>query len=415
MTKKLLVLASRFPYPALGGDKLFLTNVAQALANDYRVTLLCLCENSDEMTREVTDSPFAEIHRVFLPRWRSYANTAVAAGTKRPLQLAYYYSGEFRQKFRELASRHDGVLAHLIRTGQYLTAAQRLPSILLMADAISLNYQRISELGKSYSWKNGIYKIERRRLFEYERSVFDRFDQIWLHSDIDRTFLGIPPSPHIRTIPMGVDLNDFPYTPDVGGNTAVFIGNMNSVQNQDACFYFVEDILPIVRQNASICFRIVGNAPERIKKRFESYSHVEVTGRVDSIAAHVDNAFCGICSVRAGAGVQNKILNYFALGLPCVSSQIGLEGISAAHGKDLMVFDSASEAAEHVLALFNGPHLRTRLARNARALIESQYSWKTIYGQIKSEVDRMFESRPELASEDVEGAFDSVRAVYSSR
>lgn len=390
--KTLLILASRFPYPVVGGDKLFLMNVSRALADRHRLTLLCFCESKQEMRYQVTGGPFAEIHRVYLPKWRSYWNSLAALPTKQPLQLAYYDSQEFWRKAGELIPKHDAVLAHLIRTAPYVDGVADTPTILLMADAISLNYERISKLGDSYSWKNTVYWLEQKRLFEYERSISNRFCQTWLHSDVDREFLGIPASAsHIRRIPMGIDLEDFPFNPNANGNKIVFIGNMASAQNQDACFYFIDHILPLVREKADVCFRVVGNAPHRVKTRLESHRFVEVTGRVDSIAAHVQHSFCGVCSVRAGAGVQNKVLNYFALGLPCVTSHVGLEGIDARPGEEILVFDSPADAAHHIAELFGNRVLRKAIARRARVLLERQYSWTTIYPRIRSEVDSLFE------------------------
>ena len=54
-------------------------------------------------------------------------------------------------------------------------------------------------------------------------------------------------------IPNGTDLELLPYRPPLEtGNAIVFIGNMVSAQNQDACHYFARNILPAVRAKAPV-------------------------------------------------------------------------------------------------------------------------------------------------------------------
>jgi glycosyltransferase involved in cell wall biosynthesis len=150
---------------------------------------------------------------------------------------------------------------------------------------------------------------------------------------------------------------------------------MDTAQNQDACFYFIRSILPKIRAREKLKFRIVGNASNRVAKMFRKYEAVEVTGRVDEIRHAIDTAvFCGVCPVQAGAGIQNKVLNYLALGLPCIVSRVGVEGIDAEPGKDLLVFNNAEEAAQQILSVYYDSELRTRLAFAGRKTVEDRFS-----------------------------------------
>lgn len=372
------MLAPRFPYPPFGGDKLFLLNVAKGL-RPHRITLLTFCSTRAEMEIEPDDGIFSEIHKVHLPRWQSMRNALRALAGSVPLQLAYYSSPEFRRKFEALAPSHDAILAHLIRTGQYAASGPRdIPRILLMADAISLTYERMAALpGTSRLW-HALYQAELKRLHAYERECPAWFDQTWLHSDVDRSYLGMPPD-RARIVPMGIDLEDFPYRANRRGNAVAFIGNMSSSVNLDACMHFISDILPRVRARADVRFRVVGACPRKLKRKLSRYPGVEVTGAVFRIADGVNGAFCGVCPLRGGAGIQNKMLNYLALGLPCVTSQIGLGGVKATPGREVLLYRNPEEAAEQILDLHADANLRNRLALAGRALVESRYDWKRIY------------------------------------
>ena len=388
-SRKLLILTPRWPYPPFGGDKLFVSHVAKAL-REHSLTLLSLCSTHEEMICDPEPGIFTEVHKVYLPRHRSYWNALAALPGRRPLQLAYYSSAEFQRKVDQLVPRHDAVLAHLIRTGQYIaTRHDGVPRVLLMADAISMTYQRMARLPRSFSLWPLLYHTEIRRLEACERRLPKAFDQTWLHSDVDCYFLGLEQS-RIKIVPMGVDLADFPFRKSSDGDVVAFIGNMSSSMNLDACRHFICDMLPNLRSKAEIRFRVIGSCPPSVKSELEKHPGVEVTGRVDRIVDATGGVFCGVCPLRGGAGIQNKILNYLALGIPCVTSEIGLEGLRAKDGRDLLVYKSVDEGVDMILALRRDARLRFDLASNGRRFVESEHDWATVYRRIQDEVSDLW-------------------------
>jgi glycosyltransferase involved in cell wall biosynthesis len=387
---KILLIAPRFPYPPHSGGKLFLLHLARALRG-FDVTLLSICCSREEMEWNAASSPFAEIHKVFLPKWRSIVHVLSSLPTRTPLQLAYYDSAEFRARVEELVPRHDLVIAHLIRTGQYVACEERIPKILLMSDAISMSYERMAgKKGSSVLW-NVLYRLEQARLRSYEEKAPQDFEQTWLHSDIDRRFLGLDPG-STRIIPVGIDLDEFPFRSGVSGNVVGFVGNMSFSLNADACFHFIRDILPRLRRHADIRFRVIGSCPPSIQRKLKKHPAVEITGAVDRITEAVDGVFCGVCPIRAGAGIQNKILNYLAMGIPCVTSEIGYEGTRAARGRDLLVYERAEDAADLILKLHGNARLRNQLAVNGRRLVEKVFDWNILYKSIREETERVLYS-----------------------
>lgn len=399
---RLLILTPRYPYPVIGGDRLRIYFICKVLSAHFRLTLLSLCESKEEMSSALPiDGVFERIERVYLPKWRSRLNSLWALPTRTPLQNAYYRSPALRRRIQALASEHDGLLAHLIRTGDAIRDLP-MPKFLEMTDAISMNYARVGrERRDSRDLRSYVYRIESKRLEAYERAVVDDFDHSFLVSSVDRDFLfGKDPARQARVTVAsnGVDLSGLPYDFSSTPGDLVFIGNMTTLQNLDAVQYMAHQILPLVlRQRPEVRLRVIGRIGPNERSQLEHVDGVVVTGQVDSVAAAARGGAIGVCPMRLGAGVQNKVLEYMALGLPTVSTSIGLEGLHARDGVELAVADDPVSYAARVLQLLEDRITAGAMAKAARAYVESHHSWEAMLQPMVDTITRHFVSSPSRA------------------
>lgn len=382
-----MILTPRFPYPVIGGDRLRIYQVCKALSTRFSLTLLSLCEAEVELHMSVPqDGIFDSIERVFLSRQRSYLNALMALPGRTPMQVAYYRSGAFARAVQRLLPEHDAVLSHLIRCGEYVRSAAK-PKILEMTDAISLNYERVCSLNESTGFKGLVYRAEASRLKAYERQIIDDFNLSVLVSETDKQFLVGESNNRVLVCSNGVDLRHLPFQTRIdSGPVIVYIGNMTSVQNMDACLYFAKDVMPQIVQRLRATFRVVGKISNDNATRLRALPNVEVTGPVDDIARAVADARIGVCPVRLAAGVQNKVLEYMSLGLPVVTSPIGLEGFEARPEIDLLLADTPGQYVSQIERVWNDVSLATSLAQNGRAYVEANHEWEA---RLKPMLDRV--------------------------
>lgn len=383
MKPTLLVVTPRLPYPVVGGDRLRIYHQCQVLSQHFNLTLLSLCATRQELNAELpADGIFQRVERHLHPRWKSWFNTLLALPGNLPLQIAYFRSGKLRQRIRHLAPQHDAVLAHLIRAGD-MTQDLHGFNFLEMTDAISLGYQRLTQSQPTpRGFMPWVYSVESRRLKSYEQRIVQRFTHTFLISEIDRQFLfGHDPQAASRTsiVTNGVDLVKLPYQFSPAGGHLVFIGNMSTVPNLDAVHHFATDILPLIAQlHPQVRLRVIGRIGPGERQRLQQFKGVDVVGEVDNIAQAAMGGGVGVCPMRLGAGVQNKLLEYMALGLPAVSTTIGQQGIHATPGTHLMVADTPHQFANAVSHLLTNRSAASALAQAARSYVEQHHTWQQV-------------------------------------
>lgn len=376
--KKVLVLTTRFPYPVIGGDRLRIYNVCRELAKKHELTLLSLCETKEEMEMEIpNDNVFTNIERVYLPKWKSYLNCLRHFVFGIPLQVSYYRSKKFERRLCDHLNGCDVVIAHLIRSAYYLKECKK-PKIVEMTDAISMNYQRIGSIGGVSGLRAFLYKVECRKLREFERKVVNLSDASVVVSQFDKDFLFAREEDGYKKILVcsnGVDFNNLKYYPEVVDKSIVFIGNMNSLQNMDAATWFADKVMPKLLLKGSYNFKVVGRISARDSDYLSKFPGVEVIGAVDNIANSVKGACAAVCPMRIGAGVQNKVLEYMALGIPAIVSEIGKEGIDALPGKEILIANDAEEYVEKIELIVNDAEMRREITHSARLYVENNHSW----------------------------------------
>jgi len=377
---RILFLTSRFPFPPIGGDKLRVYHFLKHLSQRHEIDLFSLMARPDESA--VTSGYGERIKKtrtVLIPRAFSYINCFVGIFTGGPLQNHYFKSKRARKVLESLLVErgYNLLFVHLIRMADYVKHIENIPKVIDLTDALSLNYER------ARPYQKGIFSliniVEQKRVLQYESEVMKHFDRGFLISKYDRDFMSsYTDVSKIYVIPNGVDCSFFDFrTEEHIANSIVFLGNLRTFPNTDAAVHFVHNILPSIKDKVpGVKFTIVGLEPSRRVRKLIGSSDITIANAVPDVRPYLARSTVSVCPLRAGAGVQNKILESMALGTPVVTTSIGLQGIDAVPERDLLVADDPRRFAENVIRLIRNKAFRNRLARNGRKLIQERYSWE---------------------------------------
>src|SRR5262249_60078196 len=98
-----------------------------------------------------------------------------------------------------------------------------------------------------------------------------------------------------------------------------------------------------------------------------------VVGEGRQMAPELAAAAVAIVPMRAGSGLQNKVLEAMAVGTPVVATARATAALAVRDGEHLLVADDADALARATVALLGDPPRARALARAARAVVDHPY------------------------------------------
>jgi glycosyltransferase involved in cell wall biosynthesis len=234
------------------------------------------------------------------------------------------------------------------------------------------------------SWRHRLMaRADLERTRRFEESIPSRFDQVIVSSRHDASAFrhrGTASTDSVVTLPNGVDLEYFqPGDRACAPATVLFTGKMSYHANDAAALRLVERIMPRVwRRRADVQVIIAGKDPSPAIRLLTRDSRVTVTGFVEDLRSFFWSATVVVAPLVYGTGIQNKVLEAMACGVPVVASPKACEGISAVGGRDVLVGADDDEIGEHVLTLIGDAHIRARIARDARLYVAAHHDWNEL-------------------------------------
>jgi len=385
---KILFLSQRVPYPPNKGDKLRSFNEIKYLSRSHQISLVCLSDNeADSRHAQELRAYCSSVDIVALSPMRSRFNAILALFSAQPLTCAYFFSPDLQKLVtRKLCNENfDLIMVYCSSMAQYVDNVSHIPRVIDFVDVDSEKWRQYAQYAPFP--KSLIYRMESRRVRNYEAELARTYRHCFLVSEKEcEDFRNLVlASEAVTPILNGVDLEMFqpasePYNPHV----LVFTGAMDYFANVEAVLYFTREILPHIQSVVpEVVLYVVGSNPkDELCALAKNTPNIVVTGFVDQVQPYMAQAAVFVAPMRIARGVQNKILEAMAMGVPVVTSSLGFEGISARPGVDLFVEDDPETFARQVIRLMTDADLRDSLSRSARAIVERNYDWDTNLKQL---------------------------------
>ena len=242
-------------------------------------------------------------------------------------------------------------------------------------------WKRHVEVANSWWWKV-VSWIEWKKMVRAEQKYLELADHVIAVSNDDRAVFAEFVAPGKLTVTdTGVDTEYFrPDAETESTSSLVFTGSMDWMPNEDAMIYFVEEILPLIKQQISdATLTIVGRKPSRrLEKLCLDRPEVRLTGRVEDVRPFVARSAVFVVPLRIAGGTRLKIFEAMSMGKAVVSTSIGAEGLPVKNGEHLLLADDPVRFANVTVELLRNPEERSRIGTAARQLVEQDYSWPMV-------------------------------------
>jgi sugar transferase (PEP-CTERM/EpsH1 system associated) len=378
----ILFLSQRVPYPPKKGDKLRAFNEIKFLSRNHRISLVCLADDKQDFQYVDELRTYCQsVDVVFNSPYFSNLRALCALFSNGPFTRAYFFAKELKSivQQRLQKNRYDLIFVYCSSMAQYVEHVQHIPKVIDFVDVDSEKWRQYTLYAK-FPWMY-VYRSESKRLRAYEAVIARTFQHSFLVSEKEvKDFWNfVSPCSTMTSIPNGVDSDVFrpssePYDP----HSLVFIGTMNYWPNVEAVRYFCRKILPLIQKTVpDVTFSIVGRNPvKEIYQLKKKYTNILVTGYVEHVQQYVVKSAALVAPMRITRGVQNKILEAMAMGVPVVTTSSGSQGLAVIPGKDIIVEDQPERFAQQVIQLMTNPELRKRISFHARKTIEQYYYWE---------------------------------------
>ncbi|WP_395744627.1 glycosyltransferase family 4 protein [Prosthecobacter sp.] len=206
----------------------------------------------------------------------------------------------------------------------------------------------------------------------------------------------INPAATIRPVQFGLDLAGYPYselaaTPDRAPNVGM-IGSYGWAPTRAAARHLFH-LWPLMKQSVKNArLYLVGRGANRIlgDEARAADPAARVVENVPDIIPYFHDLDCMVYAPEHASGIKVKILEAFALGVPVVTNQHGIDGIPAVHREHCIVAHTNAELVAGVQFLLENPQAKTRMIQAARKLAEEICApshvfdqWLAFYSQMQ--------------------------------
>ena len=383
---KILLALPRPLFPADTGGKIRTLNIFSRLAQSMEIHVVSLADRKRDV------DGIAQMRRIFrsytpvfwteTPTFsaRFYVQFMRARAGRFPYFLAKYRVPDLTANIEGLLEREnfDLLLCDFLHSAVGMIGSRFRPRVLFEHNVEYLIRKRHWEQEKN-PLRKALLNGEWRKARAVEGEVCRAFDHVISVSQQDGHLLAQEfQIRHVSILPTGVDTEYFqPQDVEPRSGSLVFVGSMDWHPNEDGVMWFLEEIIPLVRQRVPhVTLTVVGRNPSRrLRALAAAVSGVEVTGTVADVRPYVAGAEVVVVPLRIGGGTRIKIFEAMAMGRAVVSTSLGAEGLPVMPGDHILLEDTAGSFASAVVSLLRNPARREQIAAAGYELTVRNQGW----------------------------------------
>lgn len=396
----LAFVSTRFLFPIDSGGKIRSTQILKGLkGGDFRILLISPadpgeCEEYADDLESVCDE---FIHWSAPPRSRYFNYTrARYLLSELPIPVRTDFDRSAVEVIRHALARNPAIAVFdFLHAAVLMPADISCPTLLFTHNVEAEIFRRHRDVVTN-SLMRWMWSSQYRKMAAFESAALQRFDRVVAVSARDsEAFETDYDCEHTNVIPTGVDLDFFDYVEPSRDDEVVFCGSMDWLANQEAMRHFLRDIWQgVVEEIPEARMTVVGRSPpESLVAEAERFGFQwTFTGFVDDVRPYMQGAAVSVIPLRVGGGTRLKAYESMSMGIPLVSTAVGMEGLPVTPGKHFCRADDAEAFAASVVTLLRDGTRRRQMARDARQFVEEHCSYRVAADVFQSACHSAIES-----------------------
>lgn len=386
---RILQLCKKFPYPPHDGEVIAINSMTAGFHEaGVEVTVLAINTRKHYFDPEQlpeSQRQQADYHAVMVDTNIRPLAALLNLFSSQSYNIQRFDNQGFRNKLIELLQQKEFDIIQL--EGLYLapyidTIRQYAPQSKIAMRAHNVEFEIWERMAVTCAnpLKKRYLSLLTRRMRRYEIAQLNRYDLLVPITSKDADFfkqLGATIPMHV--CPVGIDLAQFELGTEETDYPSVFhLGAMDWLPNQEGVRWFLQKIwMELQAQFPDVPFYLAGrNMPDEFLNW--KMPGVTVVGEVADAKAFLRQHAISVVPLHSGSGMRIKIVEAMALGKTIITTSMGVEGIAAVSGRDLLVADTAPEFASALKRCLENPAFFEQIGKNARIFATENFDYRTI-------------------------------------
>lgn len=399
---KILMLTPYLPYPPSSGGQVRSYNLIKNLAKNHEITLFSLIKNDEERKQVSELEKYCRKVKIFNrpPKPWTLKNILRTGFSLYPFVVVRNLSsGEKDAVNEELKNeKYDLIHAETFYVMPHIPKTD-IPIILVDQTIEFQVYQHFVEKSRNLLLKPLLY-IDVFKIKFWELKFWRKAKKVVAVSEADKIKMQkLVPGLNVDVVPNGAGedlMGVFKIRQPEKEPTILFQANFDWLQNIEAGSNLAKYVFPKVKNllPKAKCWIVGQKAAEKIKiSPTEGLKIINLENSdIDGVTNVYKKATIFVAPLEGPGGTRLKILAAMAAGVPVVTTRVGIEGIDAQDGEEVLIADTYEEIAKKAIGLLENMDLYQKMVLSARRLIEEKYS----YQSIAKTLDRIYR---EVASE----------------
>lgn len=227
--------------------------------------------------------------------------------------------------------------------------------------------------------KRTLFSYFSRKLKVSELNIFNQVDEIWAISTKDLSGIKKLCSTPAICIEIGLNSLSSRVQPEIF--SAFHIGGMNWLPNKESAEFLIREIW---REDYSIPLHLIGNGTSELNP-LSNNKQIHFCGRIENINEVYSNHSVLIAPILSGSGIRVKFLEALSNGIPCITTELGAEGIDI-ESSGIQICKNKVEFRTIIDKLASDKNLLSNLSDKALKYMKENHSFDVVTHKINERI-----------------------------